>query len=491
MQHPKSEKLVFISCHKMLSIEKINHLDSLSPGPVQIVYMRPPLSRIIRGLIPQFLSQFEKMYLKVNTSSNSFKISKTEFHEWNKDKTYIVSESQHSGFSDEVRRNNSFIVSTSSNILSKHAEPISFWSAVNQSDYTYVGVRRIETGNLAYSASVKLGTKSISSENQERAKKVSRVLVAEAANGRNFIDTEPISNNRYSGPSFLRLTEYILKKSTNVILKRQQAQIAPQWQVLINTFEEGVVGEKSWILGDGRSSLIADPFLFDYKNETYCFVEEIEPPDSIGQITVFTYRNSEWQRLGIVLAESTHLSFPYLFEHENEVYMVPESSKTREINLYKAINFPMEWKKVHTILRDTSSADSLIFPQDGNWWLLSNVDSMELGDHNLELHIWFSDSPLSNDWKPLANNPVYRDESIARNGGLVNIKGNIYRIAQDNNSGIYGRSFHLRRILKIKENEFKEEQISETYSIRDVLSSHHMSATKKFVARDFRASRRR
>ncbi len=487
MQQTEFENFVFISGSKKLSIDKRSHLISQTLTPPEILYIRPSWLKLISGCIPSLVTKIERLILKIQLNKNLDRMVGESFAGWDKDKTYVVSESQYKKLDNEVKSRHNFIVSNCSNILSTDSDPGSFWSAVNQTAYTYVIVQRFKGGQLVYSETIKLGTKFVASENQERAKKVARVLVAESMIQKNQINQFPVPRYHLPKPSYSNLARYLVKKSAKKFIRSLVNQDTSKWQVRIDEFKDGEIRNKSWIIGDGTSSLIADPFLFTHENSTYCFVEEMETFSSKGHITVFIFENSEWNRLGIALEEDSHLSFPFLFEFENEIYMVPESSKRKEISLYKATNFPMKWEKMHTIIRGISSADSLIFPHNGKWWLLSNVDSMALGDHNLELHGWFSDSPLSREWTPVANNPIYRDESISRNGGLICVDGNIHRVAQDNNSGTYGRSFHLRKILDITKDEYIEELVQEDYCITEVLASHHMSLAENFVARDFRA----
>ena len=44
-------------------------------------------------------------------------------------------------------------------------------------------------------------------------------------------------------------------------------------------------------------------------------------------VAVSADRGLTWQHLGIALDEPWHLSYPFLFRWEGEVYMMPEASK--------------------------------------------------------------------------------------------------------------------------------------------------------------------
>ena len=48
---------------------------------------------------------------------------------------------------------------------------------------------------------------------------------------------------------------------------------------------------------------------------------------------MYELSEKEYVFIGTALEESFHLSFPYIFEFNNDIYMVPESSKNRDIRL--------------------------------------------------------------------------------------------------------------------------------------------------------------
>ena len=48
-------------------------------------------------------------------------------------------------------------------------------------------------------------------------------------------------------------------------------------------------------------------------------------------------------KIGIALIEEFHLSYPYLFEFKDDLYMCPETGEKGEIRLYKCIDFPLKW----------------------------------------------------------------------------------------------------------------------------------------------------
>ena len=56
---------------------------------------------------------------------------------------------------------------------------------------------------------------------------------------------------------------------------------------------------------------------------------------SIG-VSVHDERHDAWHFRSIVLDEPFHLSYPYVFDHESETYMIPEAKGSNSVRLYRA-----------------------------------------------------------------------------------------------------------------------------------------------------------
>ncbi len=76
-----------------------------------------------------------------------------------------------------------------------------------------------------------------------------------------------------------------------------------------------------------------------------------------------------------------HLSYPFVFEHEGSVYMIPETMGSRRIELYKAKAFPFDWELVHVLKEDIDAVDTTLWIQDGIYYFFTNVAETR---HNTE-----------------------------------------------------------------------------------------------------------
>jgi hypothetical protein len=55
-----------------------------------------------------------------------------------------------------------------------------------------------------------------------------------------------------------------------------------------------------------------------------------------------------------------HLSYPFLFSFEEELYRVPESAASRQVDLYRCQAFPDRWTHVRTLIAGFPAADATL-----------------------------------------------------------------------------------------------------------------------------------
>ncbi|CAI9759790.1 unnamed protein product [Fraxinus pennsylvanica] len=209
------------------------------------------------------------------------------------------------------------------------------------------------------------------------------------------------------------------------------------------------------------SNFVADPFLYAQGDILYLFYETKNSITMQGDIGVSrsTDKGATWQQLGIALDEDWHLSYPYVFDYDGNIYMMPEGSQKGDLRLYRAIDFPLKWT-LDKILMKRPLVDSFIIPHEGKFWLFGSDHSGIGTQKNGQLEIWYSSSPRG-PWKPHKKNPIYNtDKSMgARNGGRPFVyNGNLYRVGQDCGE-TYGRRVRVFRVEVLTTDEFKEVEV--------------------------------
>jgi hypothetical protein len=173
-----------------------------------------------------------------------------------------------------------------------------------------------------------------------------------------------------------------------------------------------------------------------------------------------------------VLERPYHLSYPFIFDFQGELYMLPETASQRTLEIYRCTHFPDEWTLVKTLMTDIYAVDATLLEHQDNWWLFANVKGP--GGSSLDaLHLFYAKNPLTEKWMPHPRNPIVRDIRSARPAGRIFMQdGKLIRPSQDS-SRRYGYAITFNRILKLSEHEY-EEAAENIFAPRggDMLATH-------------------
>ncbi len=204
---------------------------------------------------------------------------------------------------------------------------------------------------------------------------------------------------------------------------------------------------------DFATAYVADPFLFEKEGRWYLFYELLGAHPRRGCIAWAETEDGgrTWQHKGRALVEPFHMSFPYIFEWDGEVYMVPETHHIEEIRLYKADPFPSAWTPVAVLARGVF-VDPALLRHDGRWWLFaSTLDSRNL-------HLFLSEQ-LKEGWEEHPQSPVVRnDVHRARPAGRVfEHDGTLWRMAMDC-APRYGFATRLMEISTLTPTAFEQRE---------------------------------
>ena len=303
-----------------------------------------------------------------------------------------------------------------------------------------------------------------------------------------FIKNAPYTDRIYKNPTNYQLAKYVFMRIQNKLNDLNFNNKNNRYQV---GFQKDPWGNleyrKSIFIENEEGTFNADPFIVEKNNKNYCFVECFNYAEKKAKINVYELSEKGYMFLGTALEEKFHLSFPFIFEFNNEFYMVPESSKNRDIRLYKCHNFPLEWELQEVLIDDIDAADTMIFHKNNKWWMMTNEDPLKLDNHNYQMNIYFSDSLLNGEWISHKNNPIIMDATKARNAGLLLDEDNVYRVSQS--FGFfkkYGENFSINKIELIDINSYSEKTFSTHTKFFDdnILGSHHLHSNNIFSVFD-------
>ena len=103
----------------------------------------------------------------------------------------------------------------------------------------------------------------------------------------------------------------------------------------------------------------ADPFLFVKDDTLYLFFEKVYAGiREWGRIAMTkTTDFIHWTEPVDVLSLSYHLSFPFVFEDNGEVYMIPESNEADAVCLYRANGDLTEFTFVRNLVEQPRTKD--------------------------------------------------------------------------------------------------------------------------------------
>ncbi|MDP3894951.1 hypothetical protein [Nocardioides sp.] len=200
-------------------------------------------------------------------------------------------------------------------------------------------------------------------------------------------------------------------------------------------------------LPDDGHHFYADPFPIQVAGRTHLFVEDFDHRIGRGVISVVEFDDRGPIGTPVcVLSHDVHLSYPFVLEHDGEVWMIPETSAAGTVELYRAVDFPHRWALDAVLLRDIDANDVTPFRHQGRWWLSATV--RQGGSCSDALHLWYADD-LRGPWTPHRRNPVVLDIASARPAGrVVQRGGRLLRPAQDGTGG-YGSALTLAEIVRL------------------------------------------
>jgi hypothetical protein len=214
-------------------------------------------------------------------------------------------------------------------------------------------------------------------------------------------------------------------------------------------------------LKPSKDKFWADPFVVSKEGKYHIFVEEFMYKGNKGHISVLEL-DKEGQLLNVqkIIEKPYHMSYPFIFDIDNNFYMIPETGGDRSIDLYKCTEFPGKWVFVKSIMDNINAVDSTLFYHNNKWWLFTVIDKIDsVLAFSPELYLFYADDFLSENWISHPQNPVVSDVRSARPAGKIFIKeGKIFRPSQDC-SGRYGNSFDINQILTLTETEYREKKI--------------------------------
>jgi hypothetical protein len=239
------------------------------------------------------------------------------------------------------------------------------------------------------------------------------------------------------------------------------------------------------IMRPPKDRFYADPFVVARNGKTYMFLEDYRYREGRAVISC-----SEIDATGNpgepveVLRRPYHLSYPFLFEHDGQMYMIPESKSNRTVELYRAEDFPSRWSLETVLMKDVFAVDATIHVADGRVWMFTGLSNGRYSNSD-ELGLFYAES-LFGPWQPHSGNPVISDVRRSRPAGaLFHDNGRLIRPSQDC-ARAYGYGLRFSEVLVLNERDYKEQSVAYLGPewTNDNLGTHTYSRTDQFEVID-------
>src|SRR5206468_5695682 len=131
----------------------------------------------------------------------------------------------------------------------------------------------------------------------------------------------------------------------------------------------------SWnVIPDPGFRSYADPFPFEHAGEVFVFIEDIDHCTNHGVISVVPFDgNGPCGPARPVLQEPWHLSYPFVFACDGQIWMIPESSAHGTVALYRADPFPRRWVHEATLLTGIEASDATVIRHHDRYWMFATT----------------------------------------------------------------------------------------------------------------------
>ena len=263
----------------------------------------------------------------------------------------------------------------------------------------------------------------------------------------------PVSGLRV-GAALLRMMRRHLQR------RRRMRKVDQKWLIGVRAIKDHGAAfaepEGYQCLPSPRGRWYADPFVITVAARDYLFVEDFDQRAGRARISVAALDGNRIGEPQVALERPYHLSYPQVFAHAGEIFMIPESGAHNTVELYRASSFPTGWELVRVLYRGPAF-DTTVVGHEGRFWFFTSLIEDSGGD-SAQLLLFHSDRP-DGDWQLHPENPLSCDARYARSAGSFFIQdGQLLRPAQDG-SVTYGGAVRFCRVRLMNEEQYREEEV--------------------------------
>lgn len=206
---------------------------------------------------------------------------------------------------------------------------------------------------------------------------------------------------------------------------------------------------KKIITTSRTTNFYADGFLID--NETLIF-ENYSYKKGKAHISIIAGNSNPV----MLIQKNNHMAYPYVFNHQDKTYILPEESQSGKLELYEYLKHTHSVTSLGVILNEPA-VDAVLYYDGKLFWLFCGIKN---NCPNEKLFLYYSES-LTGSYTAHAANPVKVTPNGARCAGNIFIYKN--KLIRPSQSSVphYGSKIILQEVTKLNKYTFEEQAIEE------------------------------
>ncbi len=208
-----------------------------------------------------------------------------------------------------------------------------------------------------------------------------------------------------------------------------------------------------WLPKPKNRIFSADPFVFTDKNgNSNLLYENYDYRARKGKISSIILNDEN--KTSVAIEEDFHLSFPFVLNHKNNIFCIPESFENNQIRLYKLDQARGKFQFIKPLLENTAAVDPILFKHENLWWLFFTKKDLP----SVNLYAYYS-KEFDGNFEEHKNNPIKIDIRSSRSAGAPFYYKDIFCRPVQDCAKTYGDKVHINKIEKLSPTEFSEKTI--------------------------------
>ena len=207
----------------------------------------------------------------------------------------------------------------------------------------------------------------------------------------------------------------------------------------------------------------ADPVPFNINGDIYVFMEQYDRFSRIGYIAVSKYHNGKLGKPVTIIKKDTHLSFPMIICYGGEHFMIPETSGSKSIDIYRMGKDVYEWEKYYSYHTEDNVVDVNYLIKDNEILLIGSCE--DTNPLNTKRVIYRLTNLLDRTRVDITE--IYRDEvaspEVRNAGALMRCDDKLMRPVQCSIDKVYGHHLALLQVDSIDDTGILEKVVDTKY----------------------------